>query len=351
MFYNLIRIWCRKKSSIIFSVIGLSLCMAFAFPFHIQEKLHTGFSHKLVYFEKSGETILVNGGPEKLTSNRRMELWKWLENTWAKVETPNAPVLRNGFAVACDSKKEILYLFGGGDQDIVYSDFWKWDGKSWIQIMGTGPGKRIYAQMCYNEATQKLVLFGGDRYEGDVIGDTWEFDGKSWSQVSVTGPEPRLPGQMEYFEKKQKVVLYGGLNFSDTGLRNDFNDLWEWDGKDWLKVYDGQGTLKTLIHPGMVLYPESEKMMMFGGSKIINRDGKYENPYTNEVWFWDGVNWHPGLTPATGLPGVRSGTSLIFEKDKKRLLLHGGFNVVAGEPLNDTWVCEHGVWRCVFSCN
>ena len=351
MFYKSIFICCRKKLSMVFSVIGFSLFMAFAFPFKIQEKLQTGFSHKLVYLDKRGETILVNGGPEKWTSNHRIELWKWVENTWTKIESPNAPILRNGFAVACDQKNEILFLFGGGHQDKVYNDFWKWDGTSWIQIMATGPGKRIYAQMCFNEATRKLVLFGGDRNEGDILGDTWEFDGKNWIQVSVTGPEPRLPGQLEYFEKKQKVVLYGGLRFSETGMRKDFNDLWEWDGREWLKVYDGNGALKTLIHPGMVSDPELGKMMMFGGSRIIKMDGRYENPYTNEVWFWDGVGWQPGVTPSTGLPGARSGTSLIFEKDKKRIVLHGGFNVVAGEPLNDTWVYKNRSWRCVFSCD
>jgi hypothetical protein len=37
---------------------------------------------------------------------------------------------------------------------------------------------------------------------------------------------------MGYDVRRQRVVLYGGI-----GAEGRMDDLWEWDGEDWLQVY------------------------------------------------------------------------------------------------------------------
>ena len=339
----------KRRLTPIFAIVGIFISVACNIDSPPGDTLITGYSHKLVYFKKSGKVILVNGGPESgpesRSAERTIDLWELKENKWVKIAAQNAPPLRNGFAVAYDTDKENIFLYGGGQHEKVYDDFWKWDGKTWTKL-NSPIGTRIYALMSFNKATGKLLLFGGDRNEGDILSETWEFDGTNWSQKNTPGPEPRLPGQLEYDDNTKKIILYGGLNFTPNG-RRDYDDVWEWNGNAWQKVYDGKGPLTALIHPGMVFDPLEKKLMIFGGSKITETGS---NPYTNEIRFWNGTKWESGIKSTSVLPSIRSGTSLIFDHVNNRMVLHGGFNVIGGKPMNDTWIYTNKAWKCIYSC-
>ena len=55
-----------------------------------------------------------------------------------------------------------------------YNDTWGWDGIDWIQEFpeDNPSGRRNYA-MAYDSKRDAVVLFGG--YNGDFLGDTWEY--------------------------------------------------------------------------------------------------------------------------------------------------------------------------------
>jgi hypothetical protein len=82
--------------------------------------------------------------------------------------------------------------------------------------------------MGYDAARQRLVVFGGDRFDSDSLGpsdDTWEFDGSNWARRYVTTwPSPRVMAAMSYDSARGEFVLMGG----DTEVAPDvaLDDTW-----------------------------------------------------------------------------------------------------------------------------
>jgi hypothetical protein len=75
--------------------------------------------HDLVYHERLGTTILVNGGPEQSTDpDTALELWSWDGKAWRRLSGggpagADAPRWRNFAATAYDSDRGVLIVHGG----------------------------------------------------------------------------------------------------------------------------------------------------------------------------------------------------------------------------------------------
>jgi hypothetical protein len=78
----------------------------------------------------------------------------------------------------------------------------------WTQRQDVGPSKRAGHAMAYDSARARVVLFGGAD-----LRDTWEWDGQIWIQVSNIGPSPRVNHAMAYDAARQRMVLFGGGSF------------------------------------------------------------------------------------------------------------------------------------------
>ena len=117
-------------------------------------------------------------------------------------------------------------MFGG----LGLADTWEWDGATWAQVATTGPGIRQQHAMAFDSLRAKVVLFGG--YDGvNYRGDTWEWDGSQWAMMSPAGPDIRTRAAMAYDSSLSRAVLYGGFNGSSL-----LDDTWEWDGASWVQV-------------------------------------------------------------------------------------------------------------------
>jgi hypothetical protein len=68
-----------------------------------------------------------------------------------------------------------VILFGGiaGQPSTPKGDTWQWDGKRWAERGDFGPQPRFGLAMAYDSARGRMVLFGGQS-QGQVLGDTWE---------------------------------------------------------------------------------------------------------------------------------------------------------------------------------
>jgi hypothetical protein len=144
---------------------------------------------------------------------------------------------RVGHVMAFDEARNKLLLFGGigaegglprGDR----GSTWTWDGSTWTRVATAGPAPRYLASMVYDAARQRVVLFGGQSGvfpNGTVLGDTWEWDGTAWAQKATTGPSARFHYTLAYDRVRQRVVVYGGFIPPNTQLR----DIWEWNGTTW----------------------------------------------------------------------------------------------------------------------
>ena len=82
-------------------------------------------------------------------------------------------------------------------QNSYFNDTWDWDGQNWTQQEDTGPNRCAHA-LAYDDARQRLVLFGGGDANAQQYGDTWEWDGTTWTQRTDFGPPPTAGAKLIY---------------------------------------------------------------------------------------------------------------------------------------------------------
>lgn len=164
------------------------------------------------------------------------ETWEFDGNAWSKKNTAALPTLRSDFAMVYDSNRSRTVLFGGitGDPDNqLLGDTWEYDGTNWIkQNPSTSPSPRSGPAMAY-DSTRKLVILFGGRGEGccppKVFSDTWEYDGARWVQKNTTStPPPRTQAALAFDKGRARTVLFGGGEPNPT-----LKDTWEYDGANW----------------------------------------------------------------------------------------------------------------------
>ncbi|MFN0133539.1 MAG: kelch repeat-containing protein [Phycisphaerales bacterium] len=120
----------------------------------------------------------------------------------------SGPPARSGHAMAYDSARGVVVLFGGLSGTSL-GDTWEWNGTAWSLRATTGPSPRREHTMAYDSTRGQIVLFGG-LANAVRLGDTWLWDGTSWRAASG-GPPPRESAAMADDAVRQRVVLHGGF--------------------------------------------------------------------------------------------------------------------------------------------
>lgn len=239
--------------------------------------------------------------------------------------------VRNAHALAYDSDRGRVLLFGGADERQVMGDLWGWDGKRWDCLSNVGPPPRTFPSLAYNPATKRLVLFGGNRVlfgtEEDTetfLGDMWTWDGQSWSQIEAATPSPRAEAAMVYDSARQRIVLFGGYRNAD-GERIRLGDTWEWDGQRW----EARNVTGPSPRNGasMAFDVHREKVVLFGGSGAME-----------ETWEWDGATWE--RIPAG--TGGRFNSAMAYDVARRTLLRFGGWTPQGRR--GDTWKWDGKQW-------
>ncbi len=192
----------------------------------------------------------------------------------------------------------------------------------WVRRATNGPPARFGHSLVYDDSRHVTVLFGG-RTNGNSIGtlnDLWEWDGARWSlrmPNSGTNGWTNVPGRgwqpsyrdrpvqrahhaMAYDQKRGRVVLFGGIGSDPSGVTPPLNDLWEWDGAQWhFRATNGP---TTRVYGSMAYDERRRRTVLFGGQSYGPG-----NPDTELVWEWDGDRWHTNA-PATGPSGPNART-------------------------------------------
>src|SRR5262245_20578632 len=98
-----------------------------------------------------------------------------------------APVSRTSFATANDPLNGRAYVFGGRAVSTL-ADLWYFDGLAWSQVSAAlPPPRRTNAAMAYDTTRRRLVLYGGEDSNQQPLTDTWEYDGLGWTLIGA-GP-------------------------------------------------------------------------------------------------------------------------------------------------------------------
>ncbi len=191
--------------------------------------------------------------------------WEWDGHVWT-LRSMNGPAPRYAAAMAYDAARGLTVLFGGfaGQRaGTRFDDTWVWNGAAWNQLAVVGPSARSGAAMAYDTDREVVVLFGGffKPLQGPNVyhQDTWEWNGINWSLRSQTGPTGRLQATMTYDQSTERMLLFGGQD--EDGRQLD--DLWEWDGAAWTEVQSAGPSARWSA--GAVYSPSRESALLFGG--------------------------------------------------------------------------------------
>jgi hypothetical protein len=196
------------------------------------------------------------------------------------------------------------------------------------------PAKRSEIQSVGNEATNSILLFGGNAgpvvaqiIASDFKNDTWIFEpGTGWTKVDTdTQPKKRGRYAMVADEAGHRAFLFGG-RYRETAGSGDYelyNDLWEFDfdARTWTKLDGGNGVAPSpRYYPEGAYDPSAGLLYVFGGAENAN-------PLSVEVamdlWAWDGSGWTELETTGTA-PSRRTYLGTAYDSKRNRLVVFGG---------------------------
>lgn len=245
---------------------------------------------------------------------------------WNQI-TATGPSPRFGAAMAYDSKRSRIVLFGGSSGARL-NDTWVFDGTKWSEITVTnGPSRRTNAAMAFDANFSLAIMFGG--MDGLTrFGETWQWDGAAWTQTATDGPSPRAESGMAYDDSRKKIILFGGR---DTA--NYYNDTWEYDIRDkWKKLTTANNPSPRSAQNCLTYDSQSKRIVLYGGSN--------ESGVLRDTWEFDGTSW---FHTADAGPHARSGSALAYNVERDRVVLFGGTNSFENvSVLGDTWEYQGG---------
>jgi len=298
--------------------------------------------HSMVY-DSARDKVVLFGGEDY--GNSFNDIWEWdgANSTWTDV-TPEGdkPSARSGHAMVYDSGRGKVVLFGGEDDDNSLNDIWEWDGanSTWTDVTPEGdkPSARNDHAMAYDSIRGKVVLFGGS--DSSLVQDTWEWDGVTgtWTDVTPSGDKPcaRSGHAMVYDSGRGKVVLFGGKD-----VYNYLNDIWEWDGAlgTWTDVTPTGGNPGARSQHAMIYNIARGKAVLFGG---------YSSPELHDTWELDPATDKTGAALFEA-KFAETGTDYRIEIRSVTAIIYAGGSAYSNEGEDGSilyvWDTHPGQWR------
>ena len=193
------------------------------------------------------------------------------------------------------------------------------------------PEARSGHKMVFDQARQIVILFGGWSAIKGFLGDTWTWNGEQWQKVCDTGPSPRSWYGMAYDTDQGKIVLFGGRD--STGSQS-MSDMWEWNGNNWKETTIKDGP-EARDHFAMT-YDQVRKRIVLHGGYDVKRNFDFA-----DTWEWDGQTW---IQQATSGPPMRGAHVMAFDERMQKVLMFGGIDS-SQTVFGGTWTWEGNEWR------
>jgi hypothetical protein len=292
-------------------------------------------SHAMAYDSARGRVVLFGGD----TGTPMQDTWEWdgARGAWTnRTPTGGSPPARAMHAMAYDEARGRVLLFGGHTcSGCILQDTWEWDGESgtWTDMAPTGasPPARDSHAMAYDSARGTVVLFGG--YGGEFPPkDTWEWDGATgtWTDRTPASPRERFSHAMAYDSARDRVVLFGGAASTFISpLASLLQDTLEWDGTT--------GTWTSRTPAGSSPPARRSHAMARDGArgKVVLFGGYGGSTYLRDIMEWDGASgtW-TDRTPTGVSPPARDSHAMAYDSARGKVVLFGGSRTYS---LQDTW--------------
>lgn len=261
------------------------------------------------------------------------DTWAWNGARWTQLFPAHKPAARSGHALAYDSLRNRILLFGGHTTSGDLNDTWSFDGTDWTQInTPNSPPARFLHGGAYDSTRDRFVIFGGVQFSADgktqtILYDTWEFDGTTWRQIGGEGPKVSKPA-MAYDEARQTMLMVGIDDLGAT-LMYSYNGA----AGTWTKLTPS--TLPACANEGVMTYDTTKDVVVFTNGVCSTADVE------NETLEWNGTNWNKVTVKANAFRVASA--ALAYDPDREALVLFGGST--GSGPLNLTYVLRGEEWR------
>jgi N-acetylneuraminic acid mutarotase len=289
-----------------------------------------------VAYDSERENVVVYGGSNLGATDVRSDVSTYARGTWRFPGAIVRPFPRSLGGFQTDTANETVWLFGGLSElsNGFLDDLWGYRGQQWFPVtVFDGPGDCSTPLTAFDSDRGKLVL----TCSGSTV---FEWDGGAFTWKSFTlskPPSTRQFAKMVYDGKLKKTVMFGGYSANGSYL----NETWTWDGTNFTQV-----RTKSADAPNnrglMAMWYDSnlEKTIVYGGIGRANLNESITR--YSDMWSFDGTKWTK--LSVTQTPGQRLGAQLAVDPASGKLLLFGGLLAEdAGDHsltqtyVNDTW--------------
>jgi hypothetical protein len=212
--------------------------------------------------------------------------------------TGPAPVGAFVPAVACDTKRNVLYVFGGWPHgapnpsdalnrvDLGGAQPSRWN---LVAKQGAWPAPRNGAVLAYDSVAECLILAYGDGGTHPTLGftpldDLWRFDisRTQWTRVSAkgSGPDARWHPMMAVNSTGRRLYLLGGAGHGANDRALYELDL---DKNEWQRHRPSGNWPPSLQGASLTFDPDNNVLLLVGGLR-------HEPPgpaTSSEVWIYD----------------------------------------------------------------
>lgn len=251
------------------------------------------FSQALAYDDESDRIVLFGGSTG---GGMAGDTWTYDlgSHTWERVDPINAPPPQSGHAMAYDAQSDRVILVGCEGETWAYDvnvNAWSNMNPSTRPLVGC-------PAITYDNATDRLVLFGGERFGYHDETWTYDYDSNAWAQKNPPlRPEGRRGHTMAFDSSTGMAVVFGG-----EGVGGWMRDMWAYDitNDTWEELAVTPGPVAR-IFAAMAYDGDSAQTILFGGRAV-----DFPTPdFDPETWAW-------GLSKnSTGEPSNNPTTSLL----------------------------------------
>jgi N-acetylneuraminic acid mutarotase len=284
---------------------------------------------RMVFDERNGVAVLFGGrgdtDPAAGVAHSIDETWLLQNSRWSQRFPAVRPAGRAAHSMVYDSKRGRIVLFGGftdpaepTSQATFHGDTWVWQDGAWTQLEpATSPSPRYNAAMAYDSDRDRIVLFGGVAYQADnktseTLFDTWEFDGTTWTKIGETTAGPKVSKPIMAFDPSRNQMLLLGINDSAAPVMY----LQNRETGAWATPSPAPEKLPTCTNEGVMAYQaDVQKIAFVGGICVSN------TPTSEELWEWTGTNW---VKATTNSVDKATGQAFYYDPTTFRLMMFGG---------------------------
>ena len=287
-------------------------------------------------YDSAGGRVLMFGGefidPTTFARTFHDDTWEWNGRRWRCLagsctgSSQGSPPPRSNSGLAYDESRGIAVLYGGtGNGAVQLDDTWEWNGTAWSCAAGACsqaprpadiPGRRHQHVMEYDEASERVLVFGGYVNGSSVSNqsnDTWIWDGdaRQWLRLPVLGPPRRGAHAGAFDAATGRVAIFGGVS---DGIQ--LYDLREYDAaeEEWVNLTPATGTVPSRRFHALAFDRRRQRLQLFGGQG--NGDELWEFDF-------DGSRWLQ-IETSTPAPAARANPTLEYDSREGSLFVYGG---------------------------